>query len=102
MNNRVTGKDPDAGIDWRQEEKGTTENEMDMGLSKLWELVMDRETWSTIVQGVAKNGTRLSDWTELMMLVDTTRKINVIDKLFKFLLNIIEDLFKMKLQEKSP
>ena len=75
---------------------------MDMGLSKLWELVMDRETWSATVQGVTKNGTRLSDWTEWMMSVDTTRKINVIDKLFKFLLNIIEDLFKMKLQEKSP
>ena len=35
--NRLTGKDPDAGEDWRQEEKGTTEDKMNMSLSKLWE-----------------------------------------------------------------
>ena len=66
-------KDPDAGKDWGQEEKGTTEDEMvgwhhrhnGHGFGGLRELVIDREAYSAVVHGVAKSWTRLSDWTEL-------------------------------------
>ena len=72
----LIGKDSDAGRDWGQEERGTTEDEMagwhhdsmDVSPSELWELVMDREDWRAVIHGVAKSRTRLSDWSDLIWL----------------------------------
>ena len=70
----LTGKDPDAGKNWKQKEKGTTEDEMvrysitdsmNVNLSTLREIMKDREAWRAGVHGVTKSQTRLNDWTTI-------------------------------------
>ena len=69
----LIGKDPDAGgivgrrrRGWQRMRwlDGITDS-MNVNLSELWELVMDREAWRAAIHGVTKRRTRLSDWTEL-------------------------------------
>ena len=85
VRNWLVGKDPDAGKDRRWEEKGMTEErwldgiinstQMDVSLSKLRELVVDREAWHAAIHWVTKSWTQLNDWTELVIRTPGKKKI---------------------------
>ena len=72
------GKNPDAEKDWEQEDKGVDRGwdawmaslTQWMNVSKLWEIVKDREVWCAAVRGVAKSRTRLSALTTTTLLID--------------------------------
>ena len=75
VKNQLIWKDPDAGkIEGRRRRgqrrmkwlNGITDA-IDMSLSRLWELVMDREAWHAAVHGVTKSRTRQSNWTDLAL-----------------------------------
>ena len=98
--NWLIGKAPDAGKDWRQEEKGSTEDEM-VGwhhrlngheFEQFWGLVMDREAWSAAVHGVTKSWTQLSDWTEKCISVNTRCRQILFDSTYSQIHRVRKDV----------
>ena len=95
-------KDPDAGKDWGQEEKGTTEDEIVGWHHRLnghgfgWTLgVGDGQGgWCAVVHGVAKSQTRLSNWSEVSEWASLEPLLWTLDDVFLFCLGISLELLR--------
>ena len=103
---QLIGKDPDAWKNWRQEEKrtrwlGGITNSTDMNLSKLQEMVKNRENWYAAVHGVAKCQTRLSDWTTTKINLKTNQKI-IYGWFFYYFENAVWDYEVVRIKNASP
>ena len=83
MKSWLTGKDPDAGKTDDKRSRGQQRmrcldgitDSLYMSLSKLREIVIDRETWHAAVHGVSKNRTQLGNWTKTTIYPNHERKV---------------------------
>ena len=106
IKSQLIGKDPDAWKDWRQEEKrtrwlGGITDSTDMSLSKLQEMVKDRENQYAAAHGVAKCQIRLSDWTTTKINLKTNQKIIYV-WFFYYFENAVWDYEVVRIKNASP
>ena len=83
VKSRLIGKDPDAGKDWRQKEKGmrwldSITDSMDMSLGKLWKIVKGRVACRAEVYGATKSRMWPSDWTTMPYKVIVRIQVEVL------------------------